>query len=299
MNALKNAFVDQLRTEQMKLTGTQKKLRQYLLDHVADVGYMSLKELSEKAGVSEVSILNFGSLWGFDNYISLREAFREYTRSRMKSVFMEPLPTSLVREGREDLYRYCTDITDNHDEMIRSIDLDQLEECARALIGSRYVLIFAHDMSKIAADYLASRLTYLRIRSQSVNLGDNDTVQMLLSDLDPGDSVVIFSFPPYYMPGGDVADYVRHCGAKLITIIDSMDSPAAKDDSINFLCRTRNHFFFNSMSVPIHFVEILVFYIAITMGKDHEDIVNHMNAVGSYFLQNKNRGDEAANDKTH
>lgn len=299
MITLKNDFVDRLRNESIKLTSTQKKLKKYLLDHVVDIGYMSLKELSEKASVSEVSVLNFCNLWGFENYVALREVFREYTKTRMQNIFMEPLSDTFTHMRQEELYRYCAGIADNHNEMVRNIDLAQLDQCARALIDSRDVLIFAHDMSKIAADYLVSRLTYLRIRSQSVNLGDNDTVQMLLSGLDSQDCVIIFSFPPYYMPAGDVADYVRHCGAKLITIADSSDSPVVTEGSINFLCKTQNPYFFNSMSIPIHLVEILAYYIAMIMGKKREDIVNIINAVGSYFLHNKNRGDEETNDKAH
>lgn len=293
------SFLDRLQSEPMKLTGTQKKLRQYLLEHVVDVGYMSLKELAEKAGVSEVSILNFCSLWGLENYVALREQFREHTRLKMRNMFMEPSPDSTVWERQEKLYRYCAEVTGHHNEMLRSIDLQQLDRCAKALTDSRDILIFAHDMSKIAADYLVSRLGYLRIRSQSVNLGDNDTVQMLLSRLDARDSVVIFSFPPYYLPAGDVADYVRHCGARLITVADSAASPVAAEDSINFYCETKNPYFFNSMSVPIHFVEILAYYISLTMGKKREDIVNGINAIESYFQHNKNRGDDESHDQAH
>lgn len=288
-NALKAGIVTRMRTESIKLTSTQRRLKQYLLNHVVDVGYMSLKELSEKAGVSEVSILNFCNLWGAESYIVLREGFREHTRLQMRDLFVEQLPENW--DQQEELYQYCAEVTGNHNDMLRSIDLRQLDRCARALIASRDILIFAHDMSKIAADYLVSRLGYLHIRSQSVNLGDNDTVQMLLSGLDSRDSVVIFSFPPYYMPAGNVADYVRHCGAQLITVSDGETSPVVSADSINFNCKTKNPYFFNSMSVPIHFVEILAYYISRTMGKKREDIVDGINAIGSYFQQNKKKGD--------
>lgn len=281
------------------MTGTQKKLKQYLLEHVVDVGYMSLKELSEKAGVSEVSILNFCSLWGLENYVALREQFREHTRRRVRDMFIEPLPGGGSWERQEELLRYCAEVTAHHNELFRNMDLQQLDRCAKVLTDSRDILIFAHDMSKIAADYLVSRLGYLRIRSQSVNLGDNDTVQMLLSGLDARDSVIIFSFPPYYLPAGDVANYVRHCGARLITVADSAASPVVAEDGINFYCEAKNPYFFNSMSVPIHFVEILAYYISLTIGKKREDIVNGINAIGSYFQHNKNRGDDESNDQTH
>ncbi len=291
VNALNSGVISALRSETRKLTATQNRLRWYLLEHTVDAGYMSLNELARAAGVSEVSVLSFCGLMGFDSFIALREALRDYTRERMRNIFTEPLPPALTQERHEELYRYCAGITDHHNEMVRGIDPAKLEKCARALAASQNILIFGHDMSKIAADYLASRLTYLCIRSLSVNLGDNDTVQMLLSALGPNDSVIIFSFLPYYMPAGDVADYVRHCGATLITIANDADSPVVLEDGINFLCRSQNPYFFNSMSVPLHFVEILAYYVAAVMGKKSEDITNIINVVGSYFFHNKNRED--------
>lgn len=287
VNALNKDIVWYLRNMDQRLTSTQKRLRQYLLEHTVDVGYMSLKDLSEKAQVSEVSILNFCKLVGADSYIDMRECFRNYTRDMMRNIFMEPVPPSVTQEQWSEMYHYCSDITENHNRMLQSIDLTQLEQCAKMLTSSSNILILGHDMSKVAADYLASRLSYLHIHNQSVNLGDNDTVQMLLAGLVPGDSVIIFSFPPFYMPAEDVADYVRHFGYNLIVIADNENSPVVGKGGVDFLCRAQNSYFFNSMSVPLHFAEILAYYVAAATGKRSEDIINGMNAVGSYFLHNK------------
>lgn len=286
MNTLNSELIAYLKSRGLKLTTTQKRLWQYLLEHTVDAGYMSLRELSERAGVSEVSILNFCKLVGSDNYIDMRERLRHYVRTMMRNIFMEPVPPSISQEQWDDMYCYCSDITENHNQMLQQIDLARLERCARMLTASPNILVFGHDMSKIAADYLASRLSYLHIHNQSVNLGDNDTVQMLLAGLVPGDSVIIFSYSPFYMPAGDVANYVRHRGGNLIVIADNEDSPVVGKGGVDFLCRAQNSYFFNSMSVPLHFVEILAYYVAMATGRRSEDIVNGMNAVGSYFHHN-------------
>ena len=286
-NTLNFDFLFQLRCLDRKLTSTQKRLQTYLLDHAADVGYLSLKELSENAHVSEVSVLNFCRLLGFANYIDMREQFRNHTRAMMRNLFIEPRPASSAPRKAEDIFRYCAVIAENHNQMLREMQLDQLAQCAELQAHSSSILVFGHDMSKIAADYLTSRFTYLHITSRSVNLGDNDTVQMLLAGLQPSDSVIIFSFPPYYMPAGDVAAYVRHCGSSLITIANGEDSPVVAEGGINFLCRAQNPYFFNSMSVPLHFSEILAYAVAAAMGRKSEDIVNGINAVEDYFLHNK------------
>lgn len=56
-------------------------------------------------------------------------------------------------------------------------------------------------------------------------------------------------------------------GANLIAIANNTDSPAVTDYGLNFLCQAQNPYFFNSMSVPIHFAEILAYCIGAIMGK--------------------------------
>ena len=68
---------------------------------------------------------------------------------------------------------------------------------------------------------------------------------------------------------------------------NNTDSPAVTDYGLNFLCQAQNPYFFNSMSVPIHFAEILAYCIGAIMGKKSSDIMNTMDAVGNYFRHNK------------
>ena len=77
------------------------------------------------------------------------------------------------------------------------------------------------------------------------------------------------------------------CGANLIAIANNTDSPAVTEYGLNFLCQAQNPYFFNSMSVPIHFAEILAYCIGAIMGKKSSDIMHTMDAVGNYFRHNK------------
>lgn len=280
MNVLKNEVLPYMEQEISGITPTQDRLRRYLLEHVVDVGYMSLRELAENARVSEVSVLNFCRLMGFESYIALREAFRAYTRFRAEAAGGLPLASAPVPGQCDMLGPYCLQLMRHHHEMLENIDPRDLDRCARTILASDNILVLGHDVSKIAADYLSSRLNYLHLHSRSVNLGDRDTVQVLLSDLSERDSVVVFSFPPYYQPAGDVAEYARLCGAALIAVADSADSPVVGDYGRLFFCRTRNPYFFNWMSVPIHFAEVLTYCVSTIMGEKGEELVRSFNDMG-------------------
>ncbi len=147
-----------------------------------------------------------------------------------------------------------------------SLRTDQVFDCARALMNAREVLLFGHDVSKVMADYFAHRLNYLRIKAASVKLGDSDAVRTSLSMISEDDVIVLFSFPPYYQPVSNVARFAAYRGAKVVTLTDSADSPAATDGPFNFLCGTKTKFFFNSLTAPVSLINVLTSCIALEMG---------------------------------
>lgn len=273
MNTLKIDIIYHLQSEPVKLTNKQKKIRQFLLEHVTEVGYMSLKELSVNAAVSEVSILNFCTLFGFSNYVEMREEFRNYTKQCMDSMYMKNIFDTQVRMYQNDLYRYSSEIVENHNRMLRHVDLEDLDRCAKVLQESRDVFILGSNMSKLVADYMERRFNYLRIRCRSVNMGNMDLVQTVLADLGPEDTVILFSFPPYHIYTTDVVHYIKKCGSTLIAVVGSKESPAVLEEGISFLCETQNEYFLNSMSVAFHFVEIFIYNVALSMGKTKDEIL--------------------------
>lgn len=80
-----------------------------------------------------------------------------------------------------------------------------------------------------------------------------------------------------------MADYVHHCNASVITIVDGMDSPVVSEDSINFLCKAQTYFYFNALSVPFRFTELLGYYITVLMGKKFDEIITDIDHVSSYL----------------
>lgn len=293
MNTLKIDIIYHLQNAPVKLTSKQKKIRQFLLEHVVEVGYMSLKELSVKAEVSEVSILNFCALYGFDNYITMREAFRDYTKQCMDGMCQNRILDTNAVTYQNGLYQYSLEIIEKHNRMLGNIELDRFDQCTKILRESRDVFILGSNMSKLVADYMERRLSYLRIRCRSVNMGNMDLIQTVLADLGPQDTVIIFSFPPYHRFTADVVHYVKNCGSTLIAIVGDETSPAIIEGEYSFLCKTQNEYFFNSMSVAFHFVEIFVYNVALSMGKAKDEILSMIDKVRIQLTYSQNQANEA------
>ncbi|HHW27177.1 MAG TPA: MurR/RpiR family transcriptional regulator [Firmicutes bacterium] len=272
-----------------RLTPKQRAIADFVLAHPEEVCYLPLKQLSEKAGASEVSVLRFCRACGFDNYVQLKEAFRhrngEKLRSPVRPAFIQG-ESDKGGAGRTRLHRLqqiCEAEISNLTSMMDALNADDLYACARLLMKANEVLVFAHDGSMIFADYLCYRLNYMRIKAVSVKLGDQTSVQATLARLSKNDVVVLLSFPPYYRPVHDVARYARYRDTPVITITDSVESPAVIDEGITFICPTATQFYYNSHVATASFINILASCIAVEMGSRYSEILAEQQSIGDFM----------------
>lgn len=278
---------DELRAKLPGLTSKQRSIAEYILAAPEEAAYLSLKELSRQAGASEVSVLRLCKALGFDSYVALKEALRAHTLETLRAVAPPAFLSKNSGRGpgtrEESLRAICGDDLRNLNEMISGLDANRLFACARGLLAAEEVLVFAHDGSKIFADYLCYRLNFLRVKAVGVKLGDSDTVQTALARLKKTDYVILLSFPPYHLPVFNVASYCRYRGTPILAITDSMDSPAAGEDGDVFLCRTSARYFYNSQVATVSFINILTSCMAVEMGARFDEILAEEQDVSDFM----------------
>src|ERR1700753_2404957 len=60
-----------------RLSPAQRRIAQYLLDHMPDAAFLSSVVLARRAGVSQPSVTRFAAALGFSGYPAFRDALRE------------------------------------------------------------------------------------------------------------------------------------------------------------------------------------------------------------------------------
>ncbi len=65
----------QLRTlfDQPRLSPGQRRIAQYLIEHITEAAFLSITDLAERVGVSQPSVTRFAAAVGFSGYPALRE----------------------------------------------------------------------------------------------------------------------------------------------------------------------------------------------------------------------------------
>lgn len=281
------SILDEIRAKTDALTKKQRCVAQYILDNPDEASYLSLKELSLRTCVSEVSVLRVCKALGYESFIALKEALREHTKDAFRTVTL-PAP-SLHPDNRtgatpEQLLKMvCADEQNNLISTISQLDTDKLVRCVHELLKAERIFVFGHDRTYVFADYLCYRLNFLRIQATAVQLGEGNTVSTTLAGIQSGDVVILMSFPPYHEPISNIVSFCRYRNVPVITITDTMSSPAAEGADCVFLCRTSARYFYNSQVATLSFINILTSSIAIEMGGKFDDILSTEQDVSDFL----------------
>lgn len=277
---------------QIDLTNKQRTIADYILSVPDEVAYLTLKELSQRVKASEVSILRLCHAVGLESFVELKKILREHNSQQLRRaappVFLSREEDRSISDQDAMLSAVCQDELYNLQEMINGLDGDKLFACVQGLLEANKVVVFAHDASYLFAEYLAYRLNFLQIKSSSIKIGDSDSVQTALAQLDKRDYVILLSFPPYHQPTVNLVNFCRYRGVQMLTITDSMDSPAAAEESSVFLCRTSARYYYNSQAATASFINILSSCIAQKLGPRFDELLEKEREVSDFIFTGLN-----------
>ena len=267
-------------------TVKQRKALDYLLSIPEECGYITIRELARRVGVTEVSILRMSRALGFGGFMELKDALRHYLPDLQSLARDQALRQREADLGDELNLAYASMVgyeRKNLEDLYTNLRAEQLFDSARAILQADEVMLIGHTSSKVLADFFTIRLNYLQIKASSIKLDDSFYVQSSLARLKKNDIVILFSFSPYYLPIYNVARYAEHKGARVISITDSLQSPALSEKGFNFICRTNTRFFFNSQTATVSLINLLTSSIALEMGENLDLIQSEENTVSRFL----------------
>ncbi|WP_122644835.1 MurR/RpiR family transcriptional regulator [Luxibacter massiliensis] len=257
------------------LTRKQKGIADYLLDNPEDICYITLAQLSQQTGASELTILRFCQKMGCESFLKLKDNFREYTQWMVKhlssSAYFVPEVDSKNITGKQELLKaICTEEASAAVEFFSTVDLESIISAVQMIRKSRHILVMAHDISKIPGEFLVFRLRLLYFDAELIDLADLTETQSRLQDLEEGDLVVFFAFPKYYYPLASIARKVIEKGIPILGITNNPSSPIAEYSSQLLLCQTSTRVFYNTLTLPMAMLNLLASYLVIDTVPDSD-----------------------------
>lgn len=278
--------IDIIYNKLSELSNKQKHIGRYLIKNRNNIGFMSLKELSEEINVSEVTILNFCKSIDVESFTELRRLFQELIK---KQLYVPDEIKSSLQEinSLEDAYNNTIQIQKlNFDKVIRDNSIDIFKEIIEEIRKADNVYICGQGMSKIVAEHLNSRLRLININSKIIEIGDIISSSVELARLTEKDCFILISFPKYSWNVIGLSKYLYKNNYKFISITDSKSSPIAKGTKHILKCQSDSLVFHNFISSVISLIEIFLVMLSFNM---KDDLIKHLDNLEEIRIDLRNK----------
>ncbi|MER7487599.1 MurR/RpiR family transcriptional regulator [Streptomyces sp. NPDC126497] len=237
----------QLRTlfDRSRLSPGQRRIAQYLIEHVTEAAFLSITDLADRVGVSQPSVTRFASAVGFSGYPALRE--------RLRSITLGARPDGPAEEIRGNELQAAVDAEIENLENLRRdfADADRFVEVGRRLSASAPLTVLGLRISVSLAEYFAYAARRIHPDVRLVTLGGSVAYDALLQSREAGGTwVLAFSMPRHAQETLTAVRVARDAGLKVALITDLALGPIADEADVTFATGTGSRLVFDSYAAP-------------------------------------------------
>ncbi len=238
-----------------RLTPTQRRIAQSLVEHAPRAGYLSSSEVAELAGVSQPSVTRFATAIGYDGYQTLRHRIRELVAPGDHAS-----PETPDEARRNEWQRAVAAERDNLAQLADTLaDTRAVTEAARLLSASRPLPVLGLRAAGPIAEYFgyfaAKVHPDVRVLSAGGSLLTDHIEQVRAAGATALLSVVL---PRYPAEALDALHEARALGLRIVTITDNPMSPAAEHADLVLPAGVGAQLVFDLHSAPMVLAMVLL-----------------------------------------
>jgi DNA-binding MurR/RpiR family transcriptional regulator len=214
------SVIDGLRRQYDKLTQSQKRIAEYIVDHPESVAFSTVDQMATELGINPSTIVRFTYRLGLKGFPELQERARQLVRGQLSAA------TEIVNENSVLSHLEGTIFgaslgqdLQNIRRTIAALNTQDLTRAAEMIAKARRVFVAGSYASYAVAYYLALALD--RIHGNTTLCGDTGMMPSQSLDLRPSDCMVAFTSAPYAVTTHRLAQLAREGGAKIIAVTDT------------------------------------------------------------------------------
>ncbi|MEV6684738.1 MurR/RpiR family transcriptional regulator [Streptomyces sp. NPDC051130] len=229
------------------LSPGQRRIAQYLIDHLTEAAFLSITELAERVGVSQPSVTRFAASLGFSGYPALREV-------------LQPIALNAVaghQESREQIrhneLQAAVDAEIENLENLRRLlaDTDQILDIGRDLAQSVPLTVLGLRISVSLAEYFAYAARRIHPDVRLVTGGGSVAYDALLQARAAGGTwVLAFAMPRHAKETLAAVRTARGAGLRVVLITDPTLGPLVEEADVVLTAGTGSRLVFDSYAAP-------------------------------------------------
>lgn len=242
-------------------TKGQKLIAEYIINEYDKAAFMTALSLGETVGVSESTVVRFAHTLGYDGYKELQKQLQELVKNKLTTV--QRLSMASQYSNKESaLKKVMEKDMENIQKTINEIGQGAFQESIDLILKAKNIYILGLRSSSFLAGYLGFYLSFLFKDVKVVTSSANDVFEQLLR-ANSEDVIIGISYPRYSRRTLEALDFCKERGCKIISITDSLISPAAKYSDIALTATSDMLSFVDSLVAPLSLINALIVAIGL------------------------------------
>jgi DNA-binding MurR/RpiR family transcriptional regulator len=232
-----------------RLTPTQRRIAQCLVENVATAPFLSASELAELTGVSQPSVTRFALALGYDGFPALKRRLRQLHLSESDGDGAERDPAS--NEYQRAVAAEIANLEGLHTALS---DPAVIQNAAEILIDSRPLAILGPRVSAPLASYLAFFAAKFHPDVRIATTEDH----LEQARAAGGTAVLAVALPRYPAETIDLLGRCKDLGFAVVTLTDAAMGPAAAFTDIILPAAVGTDLVFDSQAAPMVLAVVLL-----------------------------------------
>ncbi|MGH9104209.1 MAG: MurR/RpiR family transcriptional regulator [Acidimicrobiales bacterium] len=236
-----------------RLTPTQRRIAQCLVEHAADAPFLSSSEVAGLARVSQPSVVRFAGALGFAGYPDLRRRLRRLGLGA-------PQRETQAQIRRNEFQRAVAEEVANLQALVDLLEpADLLAEVGTALMGSRPLVVLGLRASAALARHFAYFAVKVHPDVRVVEEAGSPVVDHLEQARAAGAGwVLCFDVPRWPRETTEAVRTARELGLRVATITDTTLAPVAGFSDVVLPAAVGTRLVFDSHAAPMVLAMVLL-----------------------------------------
>ncbi|KPU42388.1 HTH-type transcriptional regulator MurR [Oxobacter pfennigii] len=246
-------FLD-LNTQIDDMTGSQKKIADFISKNHARLAYLTEKEIAEELKISPATISRFWRTIGFSN----SKEFKKYLKEKMTTTPANKLEDILNKTGKGNLTEEIFHLASSYlNETLLHLDTEQFKKAVSAITGARNIYVYGSGSCECLVDLFQFRLNRLGLDIKKIAKSGHEIFESLVN-IDCQDVIVIFGFVNILPEVRVLLDFAGQKICTTLLITDLLVSEMIEKSNIVLYTARGELWEFHSMVAPIALLESLI-----------------------------------------
>jgi DNA-binding MurR/RpiR family transcriptional regulator len=264
--AVSSDVIEELRRRYDRLTQSQKRIAEYIVEHAEQVAFSTVDQLAAQLEVNPSTIVRFTYRLGLKGFPDLQQRMRQIVRgqlSRASDVTSDPSAAAHL-QGMSYGASLSHDIQNLH-RTVAGLSPTDLERAVDRLDRARRVYVVAGLSSYPVAHYFALILD--RLRSDVILLSPDDAMSNLrLAEIGASDCMVAFTFPRYAASTYRAVQVAKSAKVDVIAVTDSPISAVGQAAEVVLITASAGTGPHNSLVAPMAVANALLNGMVVARG---------------------------------